>query len=209
MVVGQRGMVLRWCPVRGWYGLDLGTSLDLLIVMYSDEGTSWVGGVDGVIVCVDDDMVTLVFNGLVKDIQGVSSGGSLVFMVGDQGLVVCVDSTSIEEEDMGTLLFFNDVWLSDEGTGFVVGAGGTIVVRVNDGIWLSQVSGIMYGLYVVVGVGEQAWAVGDYGVLLYWDGQGWIKELMFINLSGKYFYGLWVHDILGVIVVGWFGTVFW
>jgi photosystem II stability/assembly factor-like uncharacterized protein len=207
MAVGHDGLALRWRPGRGWYGLDSNTTSDLHTIAHNDDGTSWAGGADGTIVRVDEDTVTAVPNGISQDILGASSGGSSVFMVGEQGLAIRVDADSIQEESTGTLLSLHDVWVTDDGSGFAVGSGGTIVARADDGLWSSLTSSTTYALHAVTGLGDQAWAAGDHGVLLHWDGQGWSKETASVNLSGKYLYGLWANDTLGVLAVGWLGTV--
>ena len=205
--VGHAGLAMRWRPFKGWYGLPSGTTQDLNTVAYTTGGGGWAAGDNGIVLRLEDDEISMVPNGLAGDLHGGSTAGSSVVFVGTAGQAVRVSADAFVEEDASTLMTLNDVWLRSDGTGFAVGNGGTIVSRATDGQWSSESSGTTYVLHAVTGQDDTAWAAGDHGILLYWDGDGWSKEQAAVNLSGKYLYGLWSDENVGVIAVGWLGTV--
>ncbi|MBW1871022.1 MAG: hypothetical protein JRJ19_03105, partial [Deltaproteobacteria bacterium] len=69
-----------------------------------------------------------------------------------------------------------DVWVSEEGEVFVVGACGTILHRGSES-WLELVSVTEYGFSGVWGADSaDVWAVGSNGVIFHWNGSNWTNE---------------------------------
>jgi len=207
VAVGHSGIVMRWRPFKGWHGVPSGTTTDLNSVATAGDGNAWAAGDAGTVIQITGDQVTPVENGISSDLNGAASLGTSALFVGTAGLAVQVSPDAFVEEETSTLMTLNDVWLNTDGSGFAVGNAGTITARTTEGQWSTQPSGTTYILHAVTGQGDHAWAAGDHGILLHWNGETWTKEQASINLSGKYLYGLWADENADVLAVGWLGTV--
>jgi photosystem II stability/assembly factor-like uncharacterized protein len=98
------------------------------------------------------------------------------WMVGEDGVVLFYDGTSVTEQTSNTSNDLMGVYFLDGSNGWAVGKSGTIIYF--DGTeWMEQESNTSDDLEAVWFVdATNGWAVGEDGIILHYDGTSWTED---------------------------------
>jgi hypothetical protein len=132
------------------------------------------------------------------------TSASDIFAVGNSGVILHFDGSSLSTMTSGTTRYLRGVWGSSASDVFVVGTLGTI--RHYDGVaWTSMDSGTTSDLHGIWGTSpSDVFAVGVGGIILHYDGSTWSPMS---SGSTNWLRAVWGTSGSDVFVVGNSGTI--
>jgi hypothetical protein len=127
-----------------------------------------------------------------------------VFAVGNGGVILHFDGSSLNAMTSGTTTYLRGVWGSSATDVFVVGIGGTI--QHYDGTaWSAMDSGTTNDLHAVWGTSaSDVFAVGVCGTILHYDGTAWSPMT---SGTTNWLRAVWGTSASDVFAVGYTGTI--
>ncbi|MEW5849140.1 MAG: hypothetical protein AB2A00_10005 [Myxococcota bacterium] len=187
---------------------------DLVTLWVDDRGPTYIAGRAGTLARVaDGNHEILAGPSRMEHLYAVSgSAPDDVWMAGRNGVILHWDGTAVsvhaEGRNGGTAYY--DAWMVGRDDGWLVGERGT-ALHWNGHGWLTTETGTGVNLFGVWAAdANHVWAVGDgrgswpgYGVIRFWDGQRWHREMDgvsgFVGVSGTSGDDVWACTVDGVV----------
>lgn len=168
-LVGIDGQIAQWDGYDGkrdWNLVETGSEASLRAVAGVDDDQAWAVGDDGAILEWDGTRWSRIPEVVTTALFGVHAvARDRAIAVGASGTILRLADGTWHVEPSGTTRDLTGV-----SGHWIVGAGGTILVREGD-VWRTITAAVDVVLHAVSAIGErEAWAVGERGVILHLEG---------------------------------------